>query len=783
MRDLRNKYQMPLILSLALGSLFSSGCLASPLKAAADTLINVRRHPVVEGFESVLIASDRKTYIAGENVWYTMFLQRTGIKDGEQSKAGYAEILNCQNTPVSQSRILLDKNGTGSGVLSLPDTIASGDYILRGYTKAMTSFGADHFFTSLIRVFNPYRSGQEYNRISIGEETHVPKLTLYPEGGTLVPGITNKVVVKATGRDGSGVPAKVFFTDQDGNVMDSATTDATGLASVILITSKTQTLIAGADIDSVAVRAELPAYLHAQFSLVFDDAGPEMGRIIVRNAGSEAGPLHLAVISLGRINYYRQISTIKEEMAADMPYGDLGPGINEALLYDHRGNLLASRLFMNDRKDLTGAAGDNIFYSIRNDTLTVRLPQKISSASISVTVSDDHPGNDLESYAILAPWLTAVTINDPFMKPFLSGTAEIIDNLLITLNDKHSEKKYIKPQILSTETRSLTVGGNVTDLNTMKPAAGRMLFINLPGKECFLQYAISDATGRFSFIIPPRYGSHELVVYPRDTADNVIIKIASPFSDDFIPLHRSETSVSDEADESVLQMSVNSQVMKIFNVRYTDTLNTYDNAGGTGHFYGTAGFHLLLSDFIPLPNMEEILFELVPDIDLIKSRRGYSFRMFDPLSGSELKDAPMMFIDGTYTTDPQIIAELAPDKTEFIDVILLPYRIGEALLPPIISVITKKGDYRMQTLPEEALRISYLFTDPDVKFRTYTGDKSGRNPVMSNTLLWAPLLSPENDGDYSFRLPHPDYRGPFRIDISVSGADVYPFNITDIVYL
>jgi hypothetical protein len=85
----------------------------------------------------------------------------------------------------------------------------------------------------------------------------------------------------------------------------------------------------------------------------------------------------------------------------------------------------------------------------------------------------------------------------------------------------------------------------------------------------------------------------------------------------------------------------------------------------------------------------------------------------------------------------------------------------------------------MQTLPGAALRINYLFTDPDIKFRVSTGDQTGRNPVLSNTLLWVPLISPESGHEYSFRLPDPDYSDAFRLNISVSIPGQYPYNITE----
>ncbi|MFZ0472074.1 MAG: hypothetical protein WAL94_05625 [Bacteroidales bacterium] len=781
MRALQSKYLLTVILVLSRFGLSTSASPEINLNTPADTLISIRQHPLLQGYESAVIITDRNTYIAGEEVWYTMLLQRSGGKADQQSKAGYAEILNCYNTPVSQSRILIDENGTGTGLLSLPDSISSGDYILRGYTRSMAYLGPDHFFTTLIRVFNPYVRDTDYDRISLAGTPAGPSLALYPEGGAMVPGAVNKVAVRTTGQGGKGVPVKVFFTDQEGTVADSVTTDSTGLALVNIIPSKTATLVAIAQIETAEVRAEIPPYSRSDYSLVFSGDGSRTGRIIVKTPGSAAGQLYLSIISPGRISLYRELDRVQKETPVEISFSDLGPGINEALLYDNRGNLLSSRLFMNTYESMNSVMKNDISYIIRNDSLVVRLPRNISSASVSVTVSEDHAGIDLQSYSCLSVWLTSATLNNPFMQPFLSGAAEISDDLLITLNDRHLHSRHEEIPLTAGETHGLAVSGVVTDLDNLHPAGGKFLFINLPGKDCFLQYTRTDTAGRFNFIIPPRKGLAEVVVYPRDTADNIVIKTSTSFSDDFIPLQCSLADISDEADRSALRMSINSQVMRIYNNSRRDTLGFPEADGSTGHFYGKASYRLLLSDFIALPNMEEVFFELVPNMDLVNSRRGYFFRMFDPVTGNELKITPMLFIDGTYTTDPGTIAELPPEKTEYIDIIFVPYRLGEVLLPPVISVVTRQGDYRLQALPEAAMRISYLFSDPEIKFKAFPGDMSGRSPVLNNTMLWAPLLNPESDREYSFRLPDPDYPDALRMNISVSGPGQYPFNITELI--
>jgi hypothetical protein len=96
--------------------------------------------------------------------------------------------------------------------------------------------------------------------------------------------------------------------------------------------------------------------------------------------------------------------------------------------------------------------------------------------------------------------------------------------------------------------------------------------------------------------------------------------------------------------------------------------------------------------------MEKIFFELLPGIDIIRKHDGFSFRIFDPETWKEVSEPPLMFVDGTYTSDPSSIATLPPDKAEYIDVIRMRCRIGGLLLPPVISVITREGDFRLHRL-------------------------------------------------------------------------------------
>jgi hypothetical protein len=169
--------------------------------------------------------------------------------------------------------------------------------------------------------------------------------------------------------------------------------------------------------------------------------------------------------------------------------------------------------------------------------------------------------------------------------------------------------------------------------------------------------------------------------------------------------------------------------------------------------------------------MEEFFFELIPGWNLARTRSGYEFRLYEPATSAEIITAPLMLIDGTVTTDASTIAGLSPLTVDYLDVCQGNFHAGEIMLPPIVSVITLKGDFRMQALPPQALRIRYPFSNPVISFRPFTGDTSGHMPRFGNTLLWAPAVVTAGSRELSLTLPRPDYSRPVTITLAVTGLN------------
>ncbi len=140
------------VILLSFSSLFSHG------QARQDFLdaltVKFRNYCISVPREEVYVNTDRQEYIAGEEMWFTVWLtDRQTLKPSGESRLAYIEILNPENRPVVQKRISLEE-GFGTGQIALPDTLTSGTYTLIAYTNWMKNFLPENCFAMKFAVQN-----------------------------------------------------------------------------------------------------------------------------------------------------------------------------------------------------------------------------------------------------------------------------------------------------------------------------------------------------------------------------------------------------------------------------------------------------------------------------------------------------------------------------------------------------------------------------------------------------------------------------------------------------
>jgi hypothetical protein len=105
-----------------------------------------------EKSEKVWLQTDKNVYIAGKNIFFTMYLKGS---TNQMSKYAYLILRDRYNFPVSRARMEI-KNQTSFGNIFLPDTLHSDVYQLVCYTNYMRNEGENSYFTKEIIILNRF---------------------------------------------------------------------------------------------------------------------------------------------------------------------------------------------------------------------------------------------------------------------------------------------------------------------------------------------------------------------------------------------------------------------------------------------------------------------------------------------------------------------------------------------------------------------------------------------------------------------------------------------------
>jgi hypothetical protein len=248
----------------------------------------------------------------------------------------------------------------------------------------------------------------------------------------------------------------------------------------------------------------------------------------------------------------------------------------------------------------------------------------------------------------------------------------------------------------------------------------------------------------------------DIIIQPDDINDKSTLKIESSFSSEYSEANSSADTTSASVSSLIPKMSINYQVSKIYGLQSSKPGGPLPVTYRPKRFYGKPDIELVLDDYIKLPVMQEIFFELMPGVFLKKRKSQYEFSMVDPITDSYLKEPPVLFIDGVRINDAGQIVNLDPEFVERIDAVKVKYLVGDYLFHGLINVITKSADFSKADLPGYAVRMVYRAVEPVNTFYSpayeAASSKSSRIPDFRNTLYWNPQISANSEfwsSDYS----------------------------------
>ena len=187
--------------------------------------------------------------------------------------------------------------------------------------------------------------------------------------------------------------------------------------------------------------------------------------------------------------------------------------------------------------------------------------------------------------------------------------------------------------------------------NGAKPvSSGEIVLLCIPGKVAGFQYTLTDDKGNYSFNIPLDNTQKDLILMPGNLNSTYKIIPGTSFSDVY-PDAAIIDSVRKPVPPSVSRLSINYQVNKLYG---TSVMGSPVSLPLTPvkkqRFYGKPDFELVMADYINLPVMEEVFFEILPHVSLKKKDTGFEIIITDRVDNQPYIATPSIMIDGVIIT-------------------------------------------------------------------------------------------------------------------------------------
>ena len=138
--------------------------------------------------------------------------------------------------------------------------------------------------------------------------------------------------------------------------------------------------------------------------------------------------------------------------------------------------------------------------------------------------------------------------------------------------------------------------------------------LSVPGKGAFFQYAITDREGNFSFKINDDWLQKDLIFQVAGNPENDLIRISSSFWDNYADFQKISDTIYSEIPSYIEDWFVNYQVGRVYETKSAGEPIMKNVQKEIDRFYGVPDFELVMADYVLLPAMQEVFFELVPGV-------------------------------------------------------------------------------------------------------------------------------------------------------------------------
>ena len=366
---------MKTILRLFLFSLLSvQGVQAGSLDDIRQAL---EKSSVSQVQEKVYVHTDNQCYFVGDTLWYKAYVVRAdNLQPTDMSRILYVELLSPDGVLVERQQIIVAPDNYTCGQFVLTDSLYSGYYELRAYTRWMLNFNvsrhkytvqetwkffnrqmcADYYrlwdglYSRVFPVYSKPETAGDYaaRRMYQRPKTRIQKpkkeelfVTFYPEGGSLVEGLESRVAFAVEDQLTEAVDIKGTLMEGDRQVGSIATTHQG--RGTFTVTPGEKRLKARFRWRGKDYTFQLPKAEKSGVVLRLEEGG--RATIAARGLAPDR-EYGVSVLCRGVLKHFAALGPVNSgKVSVQLPVDELPVGVNDVTVFDDEGRVLADRLF------------------------------------------------------------------------------------------------------------------------------------------------------------------------------------------------------------------------------------------------------------------------------------------------------------------------------------------------------------------------------------------------------------------------------------------------------
>jgi len=303
-------------------------------------------------------------------------------------------------------------------------------------------------------------------------------------------------------------------------------------------------------------------------------------------------------------------------------------------------------------------------------------------------------------------------------------------------------------------------------------APGVYVMLSVPDSMVNLDYAITDSSGMFRFLLNDFYFGKKIILTPQDLSRQTGYKILT--GDKFEILRPYEPPGVFFPPGFKTYLSRCQEIVGVQKIYQQKIVLQEENEGMKKGIrplvYSRPSLTVVPAEYTPLKDLPEIAKEIIPFLKVRKKKEKYEVRVLDVPAQKFFKENAVMFLDGVPVNDFRQLVPLGSKQIERIEIVGRRWYYGDIRFPGILAVFTRNHAIGAYRFPPEVLSFTMEkpapFTTMDCRQQDPSDDGNAVLPDLRQVLCWIPDIELKKKDEKTLSFYSGDLSGSYTVEVT-----------------